>query len=303
MNQLIKICDTLDISFLRIKYNEDDEEGGSSAPAYRQRTTNSETCHIIISGMTCSACVSNIVQRLEGLRGVHRASVSLAVGRATVSYDASAIMPIAMLQAVEEIGYTATIGKLNALETIERLNQSNELHGLRQALSSASAYSAYILALEYMPTFRIFGTSPAFVYAVSNYVALLLAAKVQIMDAWPIHVQAWSQHSRRRMSMETLLSSSLILGLGLGLLQATLGQYYQSIAYASSGSFLTIVILVGRYLEAVLKREGNSNLAALYELQAERETYELASSDVSKSFFVLQGYAEYRTRSVYRRRC
>lgn len=294
MNQLIKICDAFDINFLKIKYNDDDEEGGSCAPADKQRTSKSGTCHITISGMTCSACTSSIVQQLENLHGVHRASVSLAVGRATVSYDISAITPISLLEAVQEIGYPAAIEKQNVLETIKRLNQSSELLELKKALSSASICSTFIVGLEYLPNPTGNGALPTSVYRVAAYMALLLATKVQIMDAWQIHVRAWSRHGRRRMTMDTLLSSSLVLGIVLALLQAALGQYYQTMSYASSGSFLSIVILAGQYLEAVLKRENNSNLAALYELQAERETYELASRDVSKPFSEPQSLANYK---------
>lgn len=80
--------------------------------------------------------------------------------------------------------------------------------------------------------------------------------------------------------MDTLLSLSLLIGLGLAILQATLQDGQYSIAYASSGSLLTIVILAGRYLETVLKRESYRNIAMLFELQSEKEMYQLVESEV-----------------------
>lgn len=278
MNQLIKICDAFDISFLQIKYNDDDEEAGSCAPANIHRDTGSKSCHIAITGMTCSACASSIVQQLEGLDGVNRASVSLAIGRATVSYRTSAIAPEALVEAVKEMGYAATAEE-DVSKTLAHLNQSSELLGLKQALSSASIYSSLIMGLDYM---QLSTGSSASLQRSSAFVALLLAAKVQILDIWAIHVQAWPRAGRRRMTMETLLSLSLLLGMGLALLQSCFGQQRESLAYASSGSFLTIVILAGKYLEAVFRKDSNRNLAALYELQAEREVYRLADKDVSK---------------------
>lgn len=283
MNQLIRICDALDVSFLQIKYN-DDEEGGSCAPAERQRKPETGTCRITINGMTCGACSSSITRELEELGGVHRASVSLAIGRATVSYDTALITVEDLLNTVKEMGYDATAETTNVFETIERLHHSSELRDLKEALSSASICSTLIIGLEYTPISTISNVSSLPVHRVLNSIALLLAAKVQVMDAWPIHFRAWGHQGGRRLTMDTLLSSSLLLGLGLGLLQTLFQQYQQSLAYASSGSFLTIVILAGKYLEAVLKKESNRNLAALYELQADKEMYELVISDVSSLF-------------------
>lgn len=82
--------------------------------------------------------------------------------------------------------------------------------------------------------------------------------------------------------MDNLLSLSLALGLGLVILQGILGQERSSIAYASSGSFLTIVFLAGRYLEGVLKRESHRNLVALCELQVEKEKYQIIHSKVGR---------------------
>ncbi|KAJ4363615.1 hypothetical protein N0V83_009911 [Neocucurbitaria cava] len=81
--------------------------------------------------------------------------------------------------------------------------------------------------------------------------------------------------------MDTLLSMSLLLGLFLTTLQSFVQVTPGARYYASSGSFLTVVILAGKYLEAVLRKEGNSNLAALYELQAEKETYRFSQSNVA----------------------
>ncbi|CAG5184570.1 uncharacterized protein ALTATR162_LOCUS10975 [Alternaria atra] len=80
--------------------------------------------------------------------------------------------------------------------------------------------------------------------------------------------------------MDTLLSLSLIVGLGLSILQVTSGTLtISSQPYASSGSFLTVVILAGRYLEAVIRREGNAHLIALYEMKKEKETYQIFGTD------------------------
>lgn len=275
INQLIKICDAFDIRFLPIKCN--DDEGDACASASTNEKGTSGTCRITIAGMTCSACSSTITQQIEAVDGVHRASVSLALARGTVSYNASETTPAPLVSAVQKAGYEATLEGLDALGTVERLDQTQELHDLRQAISSASTFSTMIVGLEYMlALMQSKGVVPCPPQLLA-WIALLLAFKVQVFDARSIHIQACVQ----KMTMDTLLSLSLLLGLGLALLQALLQQERNSKVYASSGSFLIIVILAGRYLEAVLKRESYRNLATLYELQTEKKMYWLVKSEVS----------------------
>ena len=56
-----------------------------------------------ISGMTCGHCVSSVTRALKGLDGVAVEQVTL--GKATLSYDASATSPARIAEAVEEEGY------------------------------------------------------------------------------------------------------------------------------------------------------------------------------------------------------
>lgn len=280
MNRLIHVCDTFDFRFLQIKYN--DDEGDACAPAeLAEEKSTSETCRISIDGMTCSACTSSITSHLERIEGVFRASVSLALGRATVSYDTVLTTPKEMVAAIQDAGYDADLGAKSVDETIDRLRQFYELHDLKAAVSSASVCSMLIMGLEYMPALSLNGRSSPKVRYILACLVLLLAIRVQIWDGRSIHMRAWIRRGKQRANMDTLLSLSLLLGLGLAVLQLVVGSSENMQSHASSGSFLTIVILAGKYLEAILKRESNSNLAALYELQTEKETYRLTGTNVS----------------------
>ena len=62
-----------------------------------------------IEGMTCAACAARIEKRLAKQPGVADANVNLAMQTATVRYEAGAIEPAALAQAVEAIGYGAKV--------------------------------------------------------------------------------------------------------------------------------------------------------------------------------------------------
>ncbi|KAF2034806.1 hypothetical protein EK21DRAFT_55193 [Setomelanomma holmii] len=65
-----------------------------------------------------------------------------------------------------------------------------------------------------------------------------------------------------------------MLGFGLIVLQTNTGSFGNYQSYALTCSLLAVVILAGRYMEIVLRRESNSHLSALYEIQTEKEKYQ-----------------------------
>jgi P-type Cu+ transporter len=64
---------------------------------------------IFVGGMSCAACVANVEGALQSVPGVRKATVNLALGKAVVEYDPALTAPPALIKAVEDIGYSATL--------------------------------------------------------------------------------------------------------------------------------------------------------------------------------------------------
>lgn len=62
-----------------------------------------------IDGMTCNGCVASVTKILQGVDGVTSAEVSLADKRAEVAFDATKISVDALIAAVEDGGYDASL--------------------------------------------------------------------------------------------------------------------------------------------------------------------------------------------------
>lgn len=67
------------------------------------------TIDLAVAGMTCGSCVRHVTGALQGVEGVAEARVSLASGRATVSYDPEVATEAGMIAAVGEAGYRAAV--------------------------------------------------------------------------------------------------------------------------------------------------------------------------------------------------
>ena len=67
-----------------------------------------ERLQLPIEGMTCASCANRIEKRLNRLDGVE-ASVNYATEAASVEYDALAVGPEQLIEAVEGAGYRAVL--------------------------------------------------------------------------------------------------------------------------------------------------------------------------------------------------
>lgn len=66
-----------------------------------------ETVDLKVEGMDCDGCVKSVTRMLSGVKGVQKVDVSLAEGRATVTYDPGTAQVADMKRAVERAGYKA----------------------------------------------------------------------------------------------------------------------------------------------------------------------------------------------------
>ena len=69
------------------------------------------TVTLSISGMHCESCATGISAMLKRTDGVVKADVSYDERRAIVGYDAAKTSPDKIVEAIEKLGYRATIKK------------------------------------------------------------------------------------------------------------------------------------------------------------------------------------------------
>ena len=65
---------------------------------------NKETIHI--EGMSCNHCVQSVKNALAAQEGVVVEAVE--IGAATVQYDAAKVQRVALVEAIEDIGFEVT---------------------------------------------------------------------------------------------------------------------------------------------------------------------------------------------------
>ena len=204
-----------------------------------------------ITGMTCASCAARVERSLNDVEGV-TATVNYATERATVDYDAAAVVPEQLVDAVEAVGYGALLPGDEDVHAGDRDTAAS----LRRRLVISAALSLPVLLLSMIPSLQFDGW---------EWVAFALATPVVLWGALPFHVATWANLRHGAATMDTLIS--------VGVLAAWAWSVYALFApdtdmYFETASVVTTFVLAGRYLEARAKRSAGAALRALLELGA-----------------------------------
>ncbi len=213
-----------------------------------------EQVQLPITGMTCASCAARVEKKLNGIEGVS-ATVNLATETAAVDFDPDEVAPADLVAAVESIGYGASMPSAHA-------HHHEDLDDRGIASLRTRVVVSALLALPVL----VFGMVPAFEGRSWEWISLVLATPVVTWGAWPIHRATWINLRHRATTMDTLIS----LGVAAAYLWslAVLLTDGDSEVYFEVAAVVTVLVLLGRLLEARAKQRAGSALRALLELGA-----------------------------------
>jgi P-type Cu+ transporter len=234
-------------------------------------TATPDRIELAVEGMTCASCAARIERRLNKLDGV-TASVNYATERAAVEFDPAHVSPQALLEAVQDVGYSARLPQAEAEQAVAE----DPTAGLRRRLVLAAALALPVLLM---------GMISALQFTYWQWLALELATPVVLWAGWPFHVAAWKNLRHAAATMDTLISLGTLAAWGWSVValffldagatgmkmpfrltptrSGSTDQIYLEVA-----SVVVTFLLAGRYFEARAKRSAGSALRALVELGA-----------------------------------
>ena len=235
---------------------------------------------LAIGGMTCASCAARIEKKLNTLDGVS-ATVNFATESARVSFPA-AVSAGDLISVVEQAGYTAAVPAHRQAEAGEpgaadagAAAEAGEPDRLRRRLLVSAALAVPVVVLAMVPAWQ---------FRNWQWAALVLASPVAVWGAWPFHRAALVNARHGAATMDTLVSvgvAAAYLWSVYALFFGTAGQPGMRMSFAwlapgsgSGATYLdvasgvTVLILLGRYLEARAKRRSGAALRALLALGA-----------------------------------
>src|SRR3954470_12778072 len=218
-----------------------------------------------VTGMTCAACQARVQRALSAEPGVIDASVNLLTNTAAVTYDAHAVTPARLLDAVRATGYDAELPLDDepAADSSARQERAEVDEARQLATKAGVSIAAGILAMAISMTSM--GDPRA------NYALLALTIPILIWGGWDIYRRAWRAVSHRSADMNTLVA----LGTGSAFIYSTIATLAPSLfarngiapdVYFEAVVLILGLILAGRAIEARARRQTSDALRKLANL-------------------------------------
>lgn len=232
-----------------------------------------EKAEFDITGMTCAACSTRIEKGLNKLEGVVKANVNLALEKATVEYNGSALTASDIINKVENLGYGAHI-KENAKETSDHRQKEIKKQS-RKFFVSAILSLPLLWAMVGHFSFTSFIWVPeAFM---NPWVQLALATPVQFIIGAQFYIGAYKALKNKSANMDVLValgtSAAYFYSLYLSIMSISMGTHSLELYYETSAVLITLIIL-GKLFEAKAKGRSSEAIKKLMGLQAKTATVE-----------------------------
>ena len=203
---------------------------------------------IPVIGMACSACSANIEKKLNTLKGVNSASVSLPGRSALIDFDPQVISLEKMKAEINSLGYDLVIDKETSVDEIEK--REYVLLKRKTVLSWLFSIAVMCVSMRWIDL----GSRD-----ITNQVALLIALANMLYCGRQFYVSSFRQLRHGSANMDTLVA----LSTGIAFLFSTFNTFWGDAVWASRGvvwhtyfdaSVMIITfVLTGRLLEEKAK--------------------------------------------------
>ncbi|MFE7637688.1 heavy metal translocating P-type ATPase [Kitasatospora sp. NPDC057518] len=225
-----------------------------------------------IGGMTCASCAARIEKKLNRMDGVE-ATVNFATERARVDFGPGTTVED-LIATVERTGYTAELPPPPAAP--EHPARPEPADPLRDRLLTSAVLAVPVVLLSMVPALQ---------FTDWQWLAFALTGPVVVYGGLPFHRAAWTNLRHGAATMDTLVSLGTLAAFGwscwalFGGHAGRPGTHHDfslsvgdtdasATLYLETAAAVTVLILLGRYLEARSKRRAGAALHALLDLGA-----------------------------------
>ena len=216
---------------------------------------------IPVIGMACSVCSANVEKKLQSLKGINSASVSLASRTALVDYNPDIISLEDMKREISNAGYDLVIENDRSVEEINR----REFTLLRRR-----TLASWLLAILTM-CFSMGWISHTGSFA--NQICLLLTLANLLYCGKQFYVSAWKQLLHHTANMDSLVALSTLIAFLFSTFNTFFGEMVWGArgiewhTYFDASVMIITFVLTGRCLEEKAKDSTASSIRQLMGMQ------------------------------------
>lgn len=202
---------------------------------------NQREALLLLSGITCAACVWLIEQRLLHCNGIVRAELNYSTHRARITWDDTKIKLSDILLLIQKTGYEACPYDAMQAEQQAQLERKRSLTRLWVAGLSMMQVMMYAV-----PTYIFGDIEPQFLWLL-HWASMVLTLPVVLYSALPFYRGALRDAKNKRVGMDTPITIAVILAFLASFI--ALLRHENSGVFFDSISMFVFLLLGGRYLE------------------------------------------------------
>lgn len=237
---------------------EDEETRLDFAPLAREERDGSRSLELMVSGLTCGACVWLIEQALAAEPEVQRARVSLTARRLTVTWKGGAARANDLVALLGRLGFRTAPWSPACL----RATEDAESRALIRALGIA-CFGASNVMLVSVAVWVGFDMGPA-ARNFMHWLAALIGLPTVIVAGMPFYRSAVEGLAARRLNMDFAISLGVIATTAMSLSETMRNGPY---TYFDGATALLAILLAGRVLDRLARGRARKAVAELLALQ------------------------------------
>ena len=231
--------------------------------AFLRRTDDGGTrLDLLVTGARCAGCIAKIEREMARLPGVSTARLNLSTGRLALGLEGAAVDPGRIISALERLGYPATPYDPGAA-MVQRDREGRKLI-LALGVAGFGAMNAMMFSVPIWA--GLFGQElgPA-TRTMMMWMSAAVGAPCAIYAGMTFFKSAWRSLRAGQANMDVPISVGVILTLAISFSETILNGRD---AYFDAAVSLLFLLLIGRWLDHVLRARARSAAGDLLALQA-----------------------------------
>ncbi|MBI2671049.1 heavy metal translocating P-type ATPase [Candidatus Woesearchaeota archaeon] len=224
--------------------------------AYSESSSSTTTINLKVIGMDNPHCVMTVEMGLKNVKGIISKELSVNE-KAIITFDSRLTNINEIKKAIKNVGYEA----LEESYDREKEARQKEIKRLKWETIISYALGIPIFILSFPEWFKI-------TFANVNILLLLLAAPVQFIVGMRFYKGFWVALKNKTANMDSLIA----IGTSAAFIYSTLVVLFPGVftggTYFDTSSLIIAFIILGKYLEAVVKGKTSEAIKKLMGLQA-----------------------------------
>ncbi len=217
------------------------------------------TLTLAVEDMHCGGCLRSVERAAMRVPGVDSARASLAAKRLTVTYDPAQAGEVALIGALDRIGFTASL-----MDSAKQDRGDARQKYLLRRVAVAGFAAMNIMLLSIAVWSGEGGDMDPALAGLFRWLSALIALPTVVYAGAPFFTSAYAALRGRRLNMDVPISLAIILATGMSLYQTMLNTEQ---VYFDAAVTLLFFLLVGRYLDETLRVRARGEAQNLLSLQ------------------------------------